>query len=85
MKDTPSRVNEKKLYRHYKGAIYFIEGVAIEATDDRADTEVVVYRSIALGLLFTRDLEEFIAPIEWPDGVVRPRFIQVDDSEIANT
>ncbi|PIR84979.1 hypothetical protein COU15_03175 [Candidatus Kaiserbacteria bacterium CG10_big_fil_rev_8_21_14_0_10_45_20] len=82
MNQPSPKVHPQKLYRHYKGALYFVEGVAIEATDAREGTEVIVYRSIALGLLFTRDIEEFVAPIEWPDGVVRPRFIQVSDSEV---
>ncbi len=45
---------EKEIYRHYKGGIYIVEGIATHSEDM---SEMVLYRSMAAGgRLFVRPL-----------------------------
>jgi hypothetical protein len=77
----PERVS-RGFYRHYKGDVYFVLGVGTLDEHGHGDTKTlrqVVYestRSIDDGLLRLRSEAEFLAPIEWPDGVVRTRFVR---------
>lgn len=69
-------VKENSIYTHYKGDDYEILFVVKDSTNERDGTEMVVYRSITKGIVHCRDLAEFIAEVEWPDGVMRSRFIE---------
>ncbi|HEY4498843.1 MAG TPA: DUF1653 domain-containing protein [Candidatus Paceibacterota bacterium] len=62
-------------YVHKKGGRYIILHIADESTNKRTGNKVVVYQSIALGKIHTRDLDEFTELVEWPDGTQKPRFI----------
>lgn len=64
------------IYRHYKGNHYWVIGIAAIHDTDRI---LVVYTSSMAadnGHLLLRDYADFLAPVEWPDGVTRPRFVR---------
>ncbi len=69
-------------YRHYKGGTYTLTGVAHESTNARKPAEgkpptlVAQYVGHQSQRAHVRDLEEFVEPVEWPDGVIRPRFTE---------
>jgi len=67
-------IKQNTIYTHYKGAEYLVLFIADESTNSRAG-KVVVYVSLTYGKVKVRDLEEFIEPVTWSDGVERPRFI----------
>lgn len=58
-------------YRHFKGGLYT---VIAKALDVDHKTQVVVYKSIKDGEIYTRNFQKFIENIRWPDGQIRPRF-----------
>lgn len=62
------------VYRHYRGGLYTVVGVAIDSTNSRAHKRTVVYTSHLYGGLHVRDEEEFNEVVEWDDGIKRPRF-----------
>jgi hypothetical protein len=80
---TPARVS-RGFYQHYKGPTYFVVGVGTLDADGHGNVDAprqVVYEStlsVRDGLLRLRSEADFVALIEWPDGVVRPRFVRVD-------
>lgn len=58
-------------YRHFKGGLYDVIGVArVEADPDQS---VVVYRAVVDGTLWTRPVESFTSTVESIPGGV-PRF-----------
>lgn len=65
-------------YVHYKGGLYSIVAVALNATNATDGTEVVVYKSQKDGAVYVRNKDEFLQLIEWPDGVTRSRFVPAD-------
>ena len=81
--DAPERVR-RGFYRHYNGDEYFVLCVAIRDEDGHGDPRAprqVVYestRSVATGLPNLRSEADFVAPVTWPDGVTRPRFVRVE-------
>lgn len=69
-------IQSGKTYEHYKGGRYTVLFVTEETTNARkGNSGGVVYVSHTYGKIKHRDLDEFIEEIEWPDDVVRPRFI----------
>lgn len=66
------------LYDHYKGGKYRVLFVAEDSTNDRDGNQVVVYESLTYHVMKCRDLTEFVEPVEWPDGTMRPRFVPVE-------
>lgn len=62
-------------YQHFKGGRYVVVGEAIDATNGM-ERRVVVYRSVHESTLFVRSVDEFLQEVEWPDGIMRPRFIE---------
>ncbi len=79
----PERVS-RGFYKHSRGDVYFVLGVGTLDMDGHGDYNAprqVVYestRSVKDGLLRLRSEEEFVRPIAWPDGVVRPRFVRME-------
>ena len=69
------------VYLHQKGNRYRVIGTALDTTNARSGSEVVIYQPLDGSARYCRDLKEFIEEIEWPDGVVRPRFVFVGDGE----
>jgi hypothetical protein len=71
-------------YKHYKGDVYFVIGVAILDEHGHGDHEAprqVVYestRSVGNGLINLRSEASFEEEIEWPDGKRRPRFVRIE-------
>ena len=47
------------VYRHFKGNLYGVIGVGLDAEDDEA--ERVTYFSIVTGMIFHRKIEDFLA------------------------
>ncbi|MBU1292929.1 DUF1653 domain-containing protein [Patescibacteria group bacterium] len=69
-------IQSGKTYQHYKGGLYTVLFVTEETTNERkGNAGGVVYVSHTYGKIKHRDVDEFVEEIEWPDGVVRPRFI----------
>lgn len=75
---TVSKPREGSEYLHYKGGLYSIVAVALNATNAADGTEVVVYKSQKDGAVYVRNMDEFLELIEWPDGVTRSRFVPAD-------
>lgn len=64
------------IWKHYSGFNAFVIGVGV-----LHDTtwEFVAYTSSKAadeGRVLLRALSDFLAPVEWPDGVTRPRFVR---------
>lgn len=66
----------KGIYRHYKGKLYFVEGVAVRSgTEDQEEERVVVYRPLYGHWRLTfRPLGEFLSRVE-RDGKLYERFV----------
>jgi len=67
------------LYRHYKGDLYAVLALVQDSTNSEQGRSMVLYYSLAYGLLRVRWTREFIEPVVWPDGSERPRFERVTD------
>lgn len=65
------------VYQHYKGGKYTRLFNATDSTNGRDSELMVVYVSHTTGRINTRKATEFEEMVEWPDGVVRPRFTPV--------
>ena len=75
------------LYVHYKGGLYLWLDTAFDATNDSSYTRadpLVIYQAlthprldehVGSGMMWTRRLSEFHEEVEWPDGVMRSRFV----------
>lgn len=75
MKEDESIKNAE--YQHFKGGRYVVVGVAIDATNGM-ERRVVVYRSVHESTLFVRSVDEFLQKVEWPDGIMRARFVKAN-------
>ncbi|MDB4984439.1 MAG: hypothetical protein JWM20_618 [Patescibacteria group bacterium] len=67
-----------KVYVHRGGGRYTVLHVCEDSTNARNGTLGVVYVSLTYGKIRYRDLSEFEEEIQWPDGIVRPRFTLED-------
>ncbi len=67
-----------QVYEHFKGGRYLVLFIAEESTNNRKGGKVVVYVSLTYGVVKARDVSEFLEPVTWPDGVLRPRFVPSD-------
>ena len=71
---SPERApNKGETYRHYKGDMYEVVGLAIHSNDD---IWMVIYKPLyenADAEFFTRPLDEWFSDIEW-EGKVVERF-----------
>lgn len=61
-------------YVHKGGGHYTVTHVIRNSTNAAEGRPMVCYHSWTKGTPCGRDYEEFVEPVEWPDGVVRPRF-----------
>ncbi len=62
-------------YRHYKGGIY--ELVCEAHLEADPDIFMMVYQSLADGVIWTRPREDFQAQVAWGGSMV-PRFAPID-------
>lgn len=70
------------IYRHYKGGLYAVLGLATNSTNGPLDdAKMVLYYSLTKHRLFTRTIGEFNEKVKWPDGVTRARFEPVPGAE----
>lgn len=69
------------LYRHYKGGLYAVLGIATDSTNGRNDARMVLYWSLAKQKLLVREISQFNERVKWPDGVERERFMPLLGSE----
>lgn len=70
-------VNVNDIYRHFKGNIYEVIAVARDCEDLK---EVVVYRNIDKGDIWTRPLDNFTQTIT-RDGKTFKRFEKIESGE----
>jgi hypothetical protein len=75
------------VYEHRSGQRYLVLGVA---RYDATDTPCVVYvrlygRNQGGYPMSVRMLDDFVAPVEWPDGERRPRFRRIGATEPSAT
>lgn len=71
-----NRITSGANYRHFKGGLYTVLFQAEESTNARkGGSGGVIYVSHTYGKIKYRDLDEFLEEVEWPDGVMRPRFV----------
>jgi hypothetical protein len=67
-------------YVHYKhGPVFTVLGVAYDSTDGRGDAPMVRYLSHTHGQERVRTLEEFRQHVRWSDGIVRPRYVTIEE------
>ena len=70
-----------KEYRHFKGNVYI---AVVRAKDSETEEPVVVYTRKPTpgvpqdGIYWVRSAKMFEEEVQWPDGVMRPRFTRVD-------
>jgi hypothetical protein len=70
-----ARVKTGGRYKHYKGNIYVVVGVAAHS---ETGEELVIYRQEESGSpMFARPLEMFVQDVEW-GGKTVPRFLQLE-------
>lgn len=67
------------IYRHYKGDEYEVIGLA---TESDTQEDIVVYRSVKNGRLFTRRKDIFLAMVT-VDGAECPRFSLVERKQLS--
>lgn len=68
------------IYRHYKGGLYAVLGLATNTTNGPMDgAKMVLYYSLAKQRIFTCPIEQFVERVKWPDGVERERFNHVGE------
>lgn len=65
-------------YRHYKGGVYEVIGLA---TESDTEEDIVVYKNIETGRLFTRRKDIFLGKADI-DGVECPRFDFVEPNQL---
>lgn len=64
------------IYRHFRGAHYFVVGVGTLHDTDKTIVAYTSSKAVDNDVILFRDYADFIAPVEWPDGVTRPRFVR---------
>lgn len=67
-------------YKHKGGGQYTVLFVGRNSTNKDEGLPMVCYISWTKGTPCFRDYEEFVEPVEWPDGVTRPRFCRVEEA-----
>lgn len=68
-------------YRHYKGGTYTLLCIARDSSNhsNRPNQRIAIYVSHQRRTVRVRELDEFLEPVVWPDGVTRPRFDLMPD------
>lgn len=56
-----------RVYKHYKGGCYKVISLAINASNKGKSEEIVVYKSVEFGTIYTRPLSEWNESIEIKD------------------
>lgn len=66
-------------FRHYKGNAYDLIGIGYPSAEMLAAGAEgglwFAYRGVESGDAWFRPRDDFYAPVRWPDGVTRPRFV----------
>lgn len=63
------------IYRHYKGALYVVLGLARYSNNDPHEGDrMVLYYSLEKRQLCVREMSQFEEEVLWPDGQMHPRF-----------
>lgn len=65
-------------YRHYKGDLYEVIGLA---TESDTEEDIVVYKNVETGRMFTRRKDVFLEKVDI-DGVECPRFDLVEANQL---
>lgn len=68
------------LYQHYKGDLYWVEGIGPDSTNGAGGEWYVFYRSLQNEICHVRKLAEFDETVQTPDGPTR-RFRYVNHGE----
>jgi len=68
-----------KSYRHYKGGSYTLLMVA--RNSEARDELLAVYVSHRTQQVWARPWAMFNEPVTWPDGVSRPRFVEIEQGQ----
>lgn len=76
------RITKGAVYRHFKGNYYEVMEIAFDATNgSNVGEKMVVYKSLADGNIYVRDLKEFSSQVnkrKYPDVKQRYRFEKVN-------
>jgi hypothetical protein len=69
------------IYRHYKGPLYVVLGLAQDSTNGPSEgLKMVLYYSLGKHKLCVREISQFTEKVPWPDGSMRPRFELLGDA-----
>ena len=83
------RIYKNAIYRHFKGNYYQVMEIAYDATNiDPLNRKMVVYKSLSNGMIYVRDLKEFLSEVDhrkYPDVKQRYRFEKINVNEILKT
>ena len=66
-------------WQHYKGDFYTVLACGVK---ESTLTPEVIYRSEALGFVWTRSLDEWRERVKWPDGSLGHRYRRTDDGAL---
>ncbi len=69
------KVNAGEIYRHFKGNVYEVIAIAKDSEDLK---DIVVYRNIEKGDIWTRPLDNFTEDVT-KDGKTFKRFNKIND------
>ena len=59
-------------YKHYKGGLYYLIGMANHSETLEL---LVLYKSVETDKVWARPYTMWSEEVLWPDGILRPRFI----------
>jgi hypothetical protein len=72
-----------KSFRHYKGGTYTL--LMVGRGSEERDELFAVYVSHVTQQIWVRPWTIFTELVAWPDGVIRPRFVEWDPNDPATT
>lgn len=70
-----------KSFKHYQGGTYTLLMVA--RNSEQREELLAVYVSHQTQQIWVRPWLMFNEPIQWPDGVTRPRFVEMTSNDLA--
>lgn len=64
------------IYQHYKGGHYYVFGQGVLHDTSWSWVAYSSTKATDEGRILFRSAADFVAPVQWPDGKTRPRFVR---------